>query len=46
VTVCPATKFVVTKSSIDSANASNAPAKIPGQISGRVTFKKVSHAFA
>ena len=36
VTVEPALKFVITKSSIESANASSAPARTPGAISGSV----------
>ena len=35
--------MVVTKSSIDSANASSAPAITPGMIIGRVTSRNVSH---
>ena len=34
-------KFVITKSSMDRAKASSAPARTPGQISGSVTFRNV-----
>ena len=37
----PETKYVMMKSSIDSANASSAAARMPGVISGSVTFKNV-----
>src|SRR5581483_5405211 len=46
VLVVPATKLEVTKSSIDRANASSPPASMPGKISGRVTFQKVTHGVA
>ena len=42
----PELKFVITKSSIESANASSAAARTPGAISGSVTLVKVVHAFA
>ena len=42
----PETKFEVTKSSIDSANAMSAPASIPGKIRGSVTRRNVVNAFA
>ena len=41
VTVEPALKFVITKSSTDSANASSAAASTPGAISGSVTRMNV-----
>ena len=34
------------KSSIDRLNASSAAARMPGKISGKVTFQKVVHSFA
>ena len=37
----PATKFVITKSSIESANASRPPAITPGRMIGSVTLKNV-----
>ena len=37
----PALKNVMMKSSIDSANASSAPARMPGRISGKVIFQNV-----
>src|SRR6266581_1880880 len=42
----PLTKFEVTKSSMDRANAISAPARIPGLISGRVILRKVTQALA
>src|SRR5919109_28150 len=42
----PATKFDVTKSSMESANAISAPARIPGKMMGSVTRRNVVHAFA
>ena len=39
-------KLRTTKSSIESAKASIAPAMIPGQISGRVIFRKVVNGSA
>ena len=39
-------KLVTMKSSIDSENASSAAAMMPGKISGKVTFQKVTHSFA
>src|SRR6266404_3919201 len=44
--VVPDTKFVMTKSSIDNEKASNAAARMPGKISGKVTFQNVVHSFA
>src|SRR5436190_176803 len=46
VTVCPALKFVITKSSIDRANASRPAAATPGAISGSVIFRNVVHSLA
>jgi uncharacterized protein YpmS len=46
VTVAPALKLVITKSSTDSENASRAAARIPGAISGSVTFVNVVHSLA
>src|SRR3712207_6977644 len=36
----PEMKFVMTKSSNDSANASSAPEMMPGRVSGRVTLRR------
>jgi len=46
VIVEPELKFVITKSSIDSANASRAAESTPGMISGSVTSRNVSHGVA
>ena len=46
VIVEPALKFVITKSSIDSANASSAAETTPGMISGSVTRRNVCHGVA
>ena len=45
-TVEPALKFVITKSSIDSAKVSSAAASTAGAISGSVTRKNVCRPFA
>ena len=45
-TTLPLTKFEVTKSSMDRANAIRAPARMPGMMSGRVIFWKVVQEFA
>ncbi len=45
-TAAPLTKLDVTKSSIDSANAISAPARMPGLISGRVILRKVTQELA
>ena len=42
----PAVNSVITKSSIDSAKASSAAARMPGKISGRVTLRKVVNSSA
>src|SRR5262245_11118897 len=39
----PAANCVMTKSSMDSANASNAPESTAGKIDGKVTSQKVVH---
>ena len=39
----PALKFVITKSSMERANASSAPARMPGKMIGKVTFQNVVH---
>ncbi len=44
--VVPDTKLVMTKSSIDSENASRAAARTPGKMSGNVTFQNVTSSFA
>ena len=46
VIVGPALKCVITKSSMESANASSAPAAMPGAISGSVTRRNVANGFA
>jgi hypothetical protein len=46
VTVVPELKLVTTKSSIESAKASRAAARIPGKISGSVTSRKVWNGLA
>src|SRR5207244_13196164 len=46
VTFEPATKFVITKSSMERANESRSPARMAGAISGRVTFAKVTNSLA
>src|SRR3954451_4706306 len=46
VVAVPAVKLVMMKSSIDSENASSAPARMPGRMSGNVTFQKVAHGEA
>ncbi len=46
VDVWPAVKFVMTKSSTDSAKARSADAATPGAISGSVTLRNVVHSFA
>ncbi len=46
VTVEPALKLLITKSSIDSANASSAAAATAGIISGSVTSRNVCHGVA
>src|SRR5262249_24443999 len=42
----PLTKFDVTKSSMDSANAISAPARMPGMMSGKVILRKMTQEFA
>ena len=42
----PAVNWVMTKSSIDSEKASSAAARMPGRMSGKVTFQNVVHSFA
>ena len=46
VVVEPALKYVITKSSIESANASRPAAMMPGMISGSVTRMNVTSSFA
>ena len=46
VTVPPAVKFVITKSSIDRLKARSAAANTPGRMSGKVTLRKVVSSFA
>ena len=46
VCVAPALKYVITKSSMESANPSSAAASIAGAISGSVTLRKVVTSFA
>ena len=45
-TVTPALKFVMTKSSMEIAKASSPAAARPGAISGSVIFRIVVHSFA
>ncbi len=46
VCVAPALKYVMTKSSIESAKPSSAAASIAGAISGNVTLRNVVSSFA
>ena len=46
VTSLPALKYVITKSSTERAKASRNAARIPGAISGSVTFLNVVHSLA
>ena len=46
VVVEPATKYVITKSSIESANPSSAALRIAGASSGSVTLRNVVHSLA
>ena len=46
VCVGPALRYVITKSSMESAKPRSAAANIAGAISGSVTFRKVAHSFA
>jgi hypothetical protein len=46
VIVAPALKYVITKSSIESAKASSPAARMPGMIRGSVTFRNVTHSLA
>src|SRR5205085_3553749 len=46
VVVAPELKYVITKSSTESANASSAAEMIPGAMSGSVTLPNVVHSFA